>query len=202
MGKPDWNFWGQMKIRPWQGCALSLDLDPDEIEINPNSWMAGPGGGLCFNPGSFPNSEVKTEFDKRLRLVKANLSIFVLSSIVMGEPDKCEIEVPAFAKGALSLGLELPQALADLAKTQNSSPPSQAERQTSPAADRPLMTIERNTLLTIIAALCDYSGIKTEERGAANQIAKLTEEIGAPVSDDTVRRWLNQIPDALESRMR
>jgi hypothetical protein len=69
-------------------------------------------------------------------------------------------------------------------------------------ADKPLTTTERNTLLTIIAALCDYSAIKTDDRGAANQIAKLTEEIGATVSDDTVRRWLKQIPDALESRMK
>jgi len=68
--------------------------------------------------------------------------------------------------------------------------------------DKPLMTTERNTLLTIIAALCDYSAIKPDDRGAANQIAKLTEEIGATVSDDTVRRWLKAIPDALETRMK
>lgn len=68
--------------------------------------------------------------------------------------------------------------------------------------DKPLSTTERNTLLTIIAALCDYSAIKTDDRGSANQIAKLTEEIGATVSDDTVRRWLKQIPNALESRMK
>jgi hypothetical protein len=67
---------------------------------------------------------------------------------------------------------------------------------------KPLTTTERNTLLTIIAALCNYSAIKPDDRGAASQIAKLTEEIGATVSDDTVRRWLKQIPDALESRMK
>ncbi|KAB2309542.1 hypothetical protein F8A87_09775 [Betaproteobacteria bacterium SCN2] len=68
--------------------------------------------------------------------------------------------------------------------------------------EKPLTTTERNTLLTIIAAICDYSAIKVEERGAASQIARLTEEIGAPVSDDTVRRALAKIPDALESRMK
>lgn len=68
--------------------------------------------------------------------------------------------------------------------------------------DKPLTTTERNTLLTIIAALCDYSAIKIEERGTVSQIAKLTEEIGAAVSDDTVRRWLKAIPDALETRMK
>lgn len=34
----------------------------------------------------------------------------------------------------------------------------------------------------------------------AVKIAKLTESIGAAVSDDTVRRILEKIPDVLESR--
>ena len=68
--------------------------------------------------------------------------------------------------------------------------------------DKGLTATERNTLLTIIAALCDYSAIKPDDRGAAIQIAKMTEEIGATVSDDTVRRWLKLIPDALTTRMK
>lgn len=72
----------------------------------------------------------------------------------------------------------------------------------SAAVEKPITTTERNTMLTIVAALCDYSAIKIEERGAAGQIAKLTEEIGAAVSDDTIRRWLKMIPDALAARMK
>lgn len=68
--------------------------------------------------------------------------------------------------------------------------------------EKPLTSRERNTLLAIIAALCDYSDIKYQERGAAGQISALTEQIGVPVSDDTVRRMLTQIPGALESRMK
>lgn len=68
--------------------------------------------------------------------------------------------------------------------------------------EKPIAASERNSLLTIIAALCEYSAIKPQERGAASQIAKLTEEIGAAVSDDTVRRTLAKIQDALESRMK
>lgn len=73
---------------------------------------------------------------------------------------------------------------------------------TSISAEKPLAATERNTLLTIIAALCDYSAIDYKGRGAAIQISKLTEEIGAAVSDDTVRRWLKVVPDALASRMK
>lgn len=68
--------------------------------------------------------------------------------------------------------------------------------------EKPMATTERNSLLTIIAALCKQSAIKPDERGAAMQIAELTEKMGAAVSDDTVRRALAKIPDALESRMK
>jgi hypothetical protein len=66
--------------------------------------------------------------------------------------------------------------------------------------EKPLDTRAENTLLVIIKALCERLAIKTNERGAATQIAKFTQEIGAPVNDDTVRRWLKEIPQALERR--
>jgi len=61
---------------------------------------------------------------------------------------------------------------------------------------------ERTSLLTIIAALCNYSDIDPKDRGSVSKIAEMTEEIGAPVSEDTVRKWLKAIPDARERRMK
>ncbi len=66
--------------------------------------------------------------------------------------------------------------------------------------EKQMTTTERNTLLTIIATLCDYSAIDPAGRGAAGQIAKLTEGFGAPVTDDTIRNVLAKIQDALEAR--
>jgi len=71
----------------------------------------------------------------------------------------------------------------------------------APASEaKSLTTTERNTLLVIIAALCDHSHIEHQARGAAVKIANLTAQIGAAVTDDTIRKVLVQIPDALESR--
>jgi hypothetical protein len=86
-------------------------------------------------------------------------------------------------------------------KVRGISVPDEPETAEKPT-EKPLTTTERNTLLSIIAALCDYSDIKPQERGAAAQIARLTEEVRAPVTDDTIRRILAKIPDALESRMK
>ncbi|MGE4370100.1 MAG: hypothetical protein AB7E12_10505 [Burkholderiaceae bacterium] len=73
----------------------------------------------------------------------------------------------------------------------------------SPAkVDRPISTRPRRTLLTIIAALCDYSAIEPNKRGASTRIAAMTEEIGAPVTAETIADLLKEIPDALETRMK
>jgi FtsZ-binding cell division protein ZapB len=66
--------------------------------------------------------------------------------------------------------------------------------------DKFLTQTERNSLLVIIAALCDYSAIMYEERGAAQRIMKMTDEIGAHLDDQTIRTALEKIPNAVESR--
>lgn len=65
-----------------------------------------------------------------------------------------------------------------------------------------MTTNERNTLLTIIAAICDFSGIEYQERGAAQRIMKMTDDIGAHVDDGTIRAVLTKISDALETRLK
>lgn len=59
---------------------------------------------------------------------------------------------------------------------------------------------ERNTLLILIAALCREAKVDYKRRGISTAIQKMTEEIGAPVTDDTINRVLKQIEAALDSR--
>lgn len=64
----------------------------------------------------------------------------------------------------------------------------------------PLGTRERNTLLTLIAALCQkHETIDLSERGVAQRIAHLTECIGAGVGEQTIRKVLADVRDALET---
>jgi hypothetical protein len=67
---------------------------------------------------------------------------------------------------------------------------------------KPITTTERNTLLAIIAGLCEYSAINPSERGVADKIAVMTQERGAAVSSETIRKVLAKIPEALETRMK
>ncbi len=67
-------------------------------------------------------------------------------------------------------------------------------------AEKTLQTKERNTLLIMIAALCNEAGIDYGKKGVAVAIEKMTENLGAPITDDTIRKVLHQIEDALASR--
>jgi hypothetical protein len=70
-----------------------------------------------------------------------------------------------------------------------------------PPMDKPLREVERRTLLTIIAALARHARIDTDHPEAAGvAIAKMTDEIGAPVDSNTIARHLRKIPDAVEIR--
>lgn len=69
-------------------------------------------------------------------------------------------------------------------------------------SEKPLQKTERDTLLTIIAAFCKYESLDPQGRGAATEIMRMTDDLGAHVDAGTIRRWLAQIPDALERRMK
>lgn len=66
--------------------------------------------------------------------------------------------------------------------------------------EKPLSTKERNTMLVIIAALCKGASIDYTKKGIASAIELLTESIGAPITDDTIRNVLKQISEAVDSR--
>ena len=73
---------------------------------------------------------------------------------------------------------------------------------TASTTEKPLSSTERNTLLTIIAALCDHTRINYTDHGTGAQFARMTEKIGAPVDQDTINKKLKLIQNALETRMK
>lgn len=66
--------------------------------------------------------------------------------------------------------------------------------------DKPLASRERNTLLTLIGVLCNDLGINPSVRGVTASVQAMTELAGTPISDDTIRKILKEVPTALEQR--
>jgi len=76
----------------------------------------------------------------------------------------------------------------------------QSLEEDAPSPAKPLASKERNSLLVIIASLCKEADIDYSQRGVASVIQHLTEKLGSPVTDDTIRSVLKQINEAVETR--
>lgn len=70
----------------------------------------------------------------------------------------------------------------------------------TPSDEKALTSKERNSLLVLIGALCKQVGIDPKQRGVAASLVAMTELVGAPLTDDTIRKILSQIEPAIDSR--
>jgi len=59
---------------------------------------------------------------------------------------------------------------------------------------------QRNSLLLLVAALAKECKIECEDRHAAATISRMVDGLGASVSSETVRKYLDAIPDVLARR--
>ncbi len=73
----------------------------------------------------------------------------------------------------------------------------------APKQEQSIATRERNTLLTIIAALCKDAGYDiTKPAKTAGLIQSTAEKMGLSIGESTIEGHLKKIPDALEARMK
>lgn len=66
----DWKHWRLVPMEPWQSSALSLNVNPENMQHHPQAWM---GSGVSFTADSFPSRDVETEFNKRTAAIQGNL---------------------------------------------------------------------------------------------------------------------------------
>jgi hypothetical protein len=55
----------------------------------------------------------------------------------------------------------------------------------------------KNTMLKVIAILCKLSEIDYSQRGAASKLRAAGERIGINIDDETIKKFLDEIPNAL-----
>jgi hypothetical protein len=82
----------------------------------------------------------------------------------------------------------------------NSLPPFLFDPTETASQEKVLGTKERNTLLLVIEASCALSNIKIGSKGLANRIKMKSEDLGNPVSVDSVQIILNRIKEAKRAR--
>lgn len=114
MKTPDWSEWGLMpKVELWQAVALSMNLEPHALRKDVHTPLLGFGS--FFKPNSFPSSAIEREFEKRLRILGANLEYskqFSDAIVNYGELRLSIVALPEFSAWAVSVGWEIPEELA------------------------------------------------------------------------------------------
>jgi len=209
---PDWDYLRQFPALELASlCALSVGLHPA---------FASPG--WVFNiamphfSGTDPDeccpledaaegakwAALLDDFLRRVQIAVGNLVPCGTLPIADGAADgeRTVVKVADFVAWATSLPdpWELPEEM----KRMGPYPEAEEGLQDGSGGAKPLGKRERDTLLTIIAAFCKFESYDLKERGLAAKIAQMTQDLGAPVSGDTIRAVLAQIPGAVESRMK
>jgi hypothetical protein len=65
--------------------------------------------------------------------------------------------------------------------------------------EKPLLTRERNNIARIIAALSNEANLNLDEPyKSAGLVEKITIDLGCPVSDDTIAKWLKEAAEQIE----
>lgn len=114
---PDWSEWRYTpKVEVWQACALSLNFDPHSLKER-DEYMSESGAAPYFEDRSFPSVAIREEFNKRRRMVLANLPsnpAFSFPSIVAYGFSK--VVLAEFAAWARNIGWDIPPELVALAR--------------------------------------------------------------------------------------
>jgi hypothetical protein len=189
--KPNWSKWRHIPVlKVWQAVALSLNIDPEKVQRERPV--------RSYGTLKFIESEV---FRDRLEVACANLGangpLFPVSFEV-DEKNSLPVRLHEFADWCVSIGWQVPDELRLLV-----SHSTQAVSQTTKplAKDKPLGKRERETLLTIIAAMgkelkIDFGRVSK----AAGTIEGLTTRIGARIAKRTIEEHLKRIPEAIEGK--
>jgi hypothetical protein len=126
MSAPDWGLWLSMRaVQVWQACALSLDMDPARIHMDPDGWMVLDAPyrmiRMPLQPGTFPPESQEAVFDKRLRLLSSHVDDPSHFQVVPGDHAGIErkIMLQEFANWVVNVAHweGLPPELAGIAQT-------------------------------------------------------------------------------------
>jgi len=189
--KPNWKEWRHIAlVKIWEACALSLDIDPESIKNNPNSWLAGIGANQLFKDECFQSEKESIEFDRRQKIIfkiisSENNPLYL--KINTDHPNLSEILLAEFAELCLSIEWAIPQELEELAKKAGAATPVKSENKAvnfshenkqeseeTSAQDRitDVQNKDKKDALFIAAILLSKGGVLDEVIGLAIQKAE------------------------------
>lgn len=151
--KPNWSVWANVpRLKLWEAVALSLNIDPQQVRFNRNGWMAGPGRGPSIDEGQ--------DFDDRMTVAQANVSLtgpLIPNQLYQGvlEDRSAVVKLSEFGALANSIKWQLPD---DFPCAPSNETPEQ--RRTRIKRKHTALTASGHTSPT--KALADQEGVSEE----------------------------------------
>ena len=167
MRRPDWAFWSILpSVELWQASALSLDIDPDDIDL------PTPARSIDWTGGGFPDQARFNSFMKRLRLLVAlrdDDTIFSRADSYPSDRRRTHVRLDEFARWAQKVSLpNVPGELFGLCISVSDPPRSLlaqgglAHRQSLIEGANAQREAGRYTLAQMAFALAEQSEMSTE----------------------------------------
>jgi hypothetical protein len=161
---PNWKKWGAVpEVKLWEGVALSLGIEPGEVNHSPDSWIAGEH--------LFREAE---QFRERLFIASRNLGgpgALRPTAITIGEPSECKVLLKQFVAWAKGLSWQpLPEEFVALGSGEVIEP-GLTEQQRITWGRKDLWTI-RETSFLLCGRLPDYGAPYDEQLNEATDEIK------------------------------
>jgi hypothetical protein len=185
--RPNWPKWRHVPhVRLWEGVALSLDVEPAQVEANAHALIEGQ-----LHAGDWE------EFRNRLFVATRNLHRELKAKgPIADHPEECLVSRSEFAAWAISVEWKIPNEFTFLAESQR-TPTQRDDKREVPE----LTTRERHTALKLILgmALGGYGYDPQAQRSTiVTEIVGDLARRGISITDDTARKWLKEAAAEVE----
>jgi len=111
----NWSEWRHAHaVRLWEAVALSMNIEPTQVRLDPGGWMAGPGSVIA---------KEGAEFDMRLRMASRALVHQLDVAVMSRTREGCHIVLRQFAAWVRDVEWkEVPSELVELAGPRAAEP--------------------------------------------------------------------------------
>ncbi|POZ51674.1 hypothetical protein AADEFJLK_02544 [Methylovulum psychrotolerans] len=111
------------------------------------------------------------------------------------------VKLADFTEWAANVGYEMPTELHSL--LDKSQPDQERDRKqepmkVNPYPDKPLDPREQNSLLKIIAALCEKAGVSADQDGLDKELEKITETLGVLITARVIKKHLRKAAELVK----
>lgn len=213
--RPDWNHWLKMvAVSIKDALLLSIDTEPRLVK---NHSILSCGPIICSEYNQRSEVIKSALLCKELPLLSSNGPWFSMDQSFTERM----VKLADFVEWAANVGYNMPTELHSLLDKNQSgqikendkvpnmvsdtptaaiiiTQSNQADDSSIAKLDKPLDPREQNTLLKIIAALCERAGITADQDGLDKELEEITRRLQVPITARTIKNHLRKAAELVK----